>query len=405
MMPPAFVVACWPTIENTATAFGLRVTFSRIVIVPVTVAGSASAWTAGNISSATSAIVTSPDSLRSMRLLNGSTRDPTSGCRLPRSGKRARHAIWAKPAGDYNRPQWRSISITRRPRPCAPRCSRRCCPSSAARSATRRRRTRSVASRARPSTTRTSGSPRAIGADAREIVFTSGGTEANNLALKGAAWAGRARGHRIVTTRRRAPRRRPRPRAPREVRLRGRRGTGRPLRPSRPRRTSSAAITDRTILVSVMLANNEVGTIQPIADVAEVVRASRGRAVPCRRRPGRAVGRPRRRRAGRRPRRARPRTRPKARRASGALWIRRGTHILAQQHGGSQERHRRAGTENVAGAVGMARGVRARPRERDAHGRRASARSATGSTAALPAVDGVEADGPPGRAPAAHRCR
>jgi cysteine desulfurase len=39
---------------------------------------------------------------------------------------------------------------------------------------------------------------------------------------------------------------------------------------------------------------------------------------------------------------------------TGALWVRKGTHILAQQHGGSQERHRRAGTENVAGAVGMA---------------------------------------------------
>ena len=41
---------------------------------------------------------------------------------------------------------------------------------------------------------------RSIGGDAREIVFTSGGTEANNLALKGAAWAGKSRGHRIVTT-------------------------------------------------------------------------------------------------------------------------------------------------------------------------------------------------------------
>jgi cysteine desulfurase len=39
-----------------------------------------------------------------------------------------------------------------------------------------------------------------LGAEAREIVFTSGGTEANNLALKGAAWAGKARGHRIITS-------------------------------------------------------------------------------------------------------------------------------------------------------------------------------------------------------------
>ena len=41
---------------------------------------------------------------------------------------------------------------------------------------------------------------RRLSAQAREIVFTSGGTEAINLALKGAAWAGKARGHRIVTT-------------------------------------------------------------------------------------------------------------------------------------------------------------------------------------------------------------
>ena len=39
-----------------------------------------------------------------------------------------------------------------------------------------------------------------LGAEPREVVFTSGGTEANNLALKGAAWAGKARGHRIVTS-------------------------------------------------------------------------------------------------------------------------------------------------------------------------------------------------------------
>ena len=48
--------------------------------------------------------------------------------------------------------------------------------------------------------TRTSGSRARSAREAREIVFTSGGTEASNLALKGAAWAGKARGHRIVTT-------------------------------------------------------------------------------------------------------------------------------------------------------------------------------------------------------------
>src|ERR671917_1830610 len=41
---------------------------------------------------------------------------------------------------------------------------------------------------------------RRLNGEAREVVFTSGGTEANNLALKGAAWAGKARGHRIVTS-------------------------------------------------------------------------------------------------------------------------------------------------------------------------------------------------------------
>src|SRR5450830_786611 len=44
------------------------------------------------------------------------------------------------------------------------------------------------------------GVAKALGATPREIVFTSGGTDANNLAVKGAAWAGKSRGHRIITT-------------------------------------------------------------------------------------------------------------------------------------------------------------------------------------------------------------
>ena len=47
-------------------------------------------------------------------------------------------------------------------------------------------------------------------------------------------------------------------------------------------------------------------------------------------------------------------------RGMGVVWLRRGTAILPQVHGGSQERHRRAGTEDVAAAVGMADGVGAR---------------------------------------------
>ncbi len=78
----------------------------------------------------------------------------------------------------------------------------------------------------------------------------------------------------------------------------------------------------------------------------------------------------------------------------GALWIRRGTHILAQQHGGGQERHRRAGTENVAGAVGMARAFELRAAELDELVPRVRAQRDRLAAAVL-AVDGVELTGHP----------
>ncbi len=193
---------------------------------------------------------------------------------------------------------------------------------------------------------------RAIGAEAREIVFTGGGTEADNLALKGAAWAGRAKGHRIVTT-------------PVEHHAVGhtlahlekfgfevvqvpvdRYGRVDPA-------DVEAALTDRTILVSVMLANNEVGTVLPIREIADVVHAHRGTllhvdAVQAAAWVDLDVG------ALGADLVALAAHKVEGPKGTGALWIRRGTHILPQQHGGSQERHRRAGTENVAGAVGMA---------------------------------------------------
>ena len=193
---------------------------------------------------------------------------------------------------------------------------------------------------------------RGLGADPREIVLTSGGTEANNLALKGAAWAAKARGHRIVTS---------------SVEHHAVGHTLRYLEKfgfeivelpvDRYGRVDpdqlEAAITDRTILVSVMLANNEVGTIQPIAEIARRVHAHKGvllhvDAVQAAHYvdidvdalgadllsiSGHKIEGPK---------------------GIGALYVRHGTHILAQQQGGTQERHRRAGTEDVASAVGLA---------------------------------------------------
>jgi cysteine desulfurase len=191
-----------------------------------------------------------------------------------------------------------------------------------------------------------------LNVEAREIVFTSGGTEANNLALKGAAWAGKGRGHRIVTS---AIEHHAVGHALRYLEKFGFEIVELPV--DRYGRVDpdelDAAITDRTILVSIMLANNEVGTIQPIAEIAEKVRGHRGvlfhvdavQAAPYLDLDVRALG------ADLLSIAAHKFEGPKG---VGALFVRHGTHILAQQHGGEQERHRRAGTENVAGAVALA---------------------------------------------------
>jgi cysteine desulfurase len=191
-----------------------------------------------------------------------------------------------------------------------------------------------------------------LGAEPRELVFTSGGTESDNLAIKGAAWAGKARGHRIVST------------------TVEHHAVGHTLRylekfgfevvevgVDRYGRVDpdelDAAITDRTMLVSVMYANNEVGTIQPIGQIVERVRRHKGvllhvdavQAAPYVALDLGNLG------ADLVSLGAHKFEGPKG---IGLLYIRHGTHLLAQQHGGSQERHRRAGTEDVASAVGMA---------------------------------------------------
>jgi cysteine desulfurase len=229
-------------------------------------------------------------------------------------------------------------------------------------------------------------------AEAREIVFTSGGTEANNLALKGAAWAGKGHGHRIVTS---------------SVEHHAVGHTLRYLEKfgfeivelpvDRYGRVDpdqlEAALTDRTILVSIMLANNEVGTIQPIEEVALRVRARKGvllhvdavQAAPYVDLDMRALD------ADLVSLGAHKFEGPKG---VGALYVRHGTHILAQQQGGTQERHRRAGTENVAGAVGLAVAYELTCAERPATVRRLAAGRDRLARAIL-AIEGTELTGHP----------
>jgi cysteine desulfurase len=231
-----------------------------------------------------------------------------------------------------------------------------------------------------------------LNATGREIVFTSGGTEANNLALKGAAWAGKARGHRIVTS---------------SVEHHAVGHTLRYLEKfgfeivelpvDRYGRVDpdqlEASLNEKTILVSIMLANNEVGTIQPIADLVARVHSRKGIAVhvdavqaaPYVDLDVEALG------ADLVSLGAHKFEGPKG---SGVLYVRHGTHILAQQQGGTQERHRRAGTENVAGAVGLAAAYDLSCAERPQTVARLREQRARLARAVL-AVPGVEATGHP----------
>ena len=199
-----------------------------------------------------------------------------------------------------------------------------------------------------------------IGAKPREIVFTSGGTEADNLALKGVAWAASARGRHIITS---SVEHKAVMNTCAMLERRGFEVTYLPV--DRYGRVDpselAAAITERTILVSVMAANNEVGTLQPIAEIGAVCRAHN---VPFHTDAVQAAA-------------FGPPT-PDAWQATlialsahklggpigiGALYVRQGTALLPQMQGGAQERQRRAGTENVAAAVGFATAMRASYRE------------------------------------------
>jgi cysteine desulfurase len=231
-----------------------------------------------------------------------------------------------------------------------------------------------------------------IGAEAREIVLTSGGTEALNLGLKGAAWAGKAHGHRIVTS---SVEHHAVGHTLKHLEKFGFEVVELPV--DRYGRVdpdqADAAITDKTILVAIMLANNEVGTIQPIAEIGRRVKKHRGvlfavdavQAAPHLELDVAALG------VDLLVMSAHKFEGPKG---VGALYLRHGTHILAQQQGGEQERHRRGGTENVAAAVGMAAAFELSAAERSETTKRLRRLRERLQKAVL-AVDGTELTGHP----------
>ena len=199
----------------------------------------------------------------------------------------------------------------------------------------------------------------AIGADAREIVFTSGATESNNLAIRGVAERPRRRGSHLVSvvTEHRAV-------LDPLARL-TRRGYEVTLlevaRPPSPRagwldpQQVADALRDDTCLVSVMLANNEIGILQPLAKVADVCRR-RGVLLHCD--ATQAVGKipvdVRSLGVDLMSFSAHKIYGPKG---VGGLYVRRGDPIVrleAQITGGGQQQGRRSGTLNVPGIVGMA---------------------------------------------------
>ncbi len=189
-----------------------------------------------------------------------------------------------------------------------------------------------------------------IGANPAEIVFTSGGTEADNYAIKGIAWANQNKGNHIITSK---IEHHAVLHSCRFLEKQGFKVTYLPVDkyglvdPEEVKK----AITDKTILVTIMHANNEIGTIEPIKEIAKIVKEAgiyfhtdsvqtvghipidvNDLGVDMLSISGHKFYGPK---------------------GVGVFYLKKGTKIVSLMDGGAQEKNRRASTENVPGLVGI----------------------------------------------------
>ncbi len=201
-----------------------------------------------------------------------------------------------------------------------------------------------------------------LGAESREIVFTSGGSESDNLAIEGTAFALRQKGNHIITSQ---IEHHAVLNTCRWLEKQGFRVTYLPVDASGLVEPDSVrdAIGNDTVLVSIMTANNEIGTVEPVSEIGEICRE---KGVLFHTDAVQAIGMMNIHAAeinadlislsahkfhG-----------PKG---TGALYIRKGTKLESLIHGGAQERGLRAGTENVPGIVGMGKAITIAAKERE----------------------------------------
>lgn len=195
---------------------------------------------------------------------------------------------------------------------------------------------------------------KAINADASEIYFTSGGTESNITAIRGLAYSYRRRGNHIITTRIEHP---AVLETCRQLENEGFEVTYLDVDENGIINLEKLedSITDKTILITIMYANNEIGAIQPVGEIGQIAREN---GIFFHTDSVQAIGN--------------LKIDVKAQKIDslsisahkfygpkgiGALYVRKGLKFKKMQVGGHQERNKRAGTENVPAIVGMGKAI------------------------------------------------